>query len=355
MPALKVLQVLTAGVEPWLRSGTGRRGAVRRARHPWRQHRRTGRGRHPQPPASAAAVRRRAGHAGCGTASSRPGLRGRRVLLLGAGDIGRRVAAAVSVFDAEVTIVGRHARDGVRTLDRPPAPCCPSAQIVVVAVPNTPETTGLVDAGFLAALPDGALRRQRFAGRARRDRRPAGRIAHAGGCTPSSTSSTPEPLPADDPLWSAPNLVLTPHIGGGTVGWDDAANGSSTSRSALPHRASRCQRRHRRATDTDDQLTDQRGRRRRGGNDLGARESSGRRPPLACEIAARSRIRDAGQPHRPAVREHGVDAAPVDRQARGCRPTAASAGRTAARTLMPSVPTMVAVRAMKNAARTGMR
>jgi phosphoglycerate dehydrogenase-like enzyme len=33
----------------------------------------------------------------------------------------------------------------------------------------------------------------------------------------------PEPLPAEHPLWSAPNLLLTPHVGGGTRGWEDRA------------------------------------------------------------------------------------------------------------------------------------
>jgi hypothetical protein len=32
-----------------------------------------------------------------------------------------------------------------------------------------------------------------------------------------------EPLPAGHPLWSAPNVVITPHIGGGTDGWQDGA------------------------------------------------------------------------------------------------------------------------------------
>jgi phosphoglycerate dehydrogenase-like enzyme len=35
----------------------------------------------------------------------------------------------------------------------------------------------------------------------------------------------PEPLPEDHPLWDAPNLLLTPHVGGGTRGWQRRAYG----------------------------------------------------------------------------------------------------------------------------------
>ena len=35
----------------------------------------------------------------------------------------------------------------------------------------------------------------------------------------------PEPLPAEHPLWAAPNLLLTPHVGGGTRGWERRAYG----------------------------------------------------------------------------------------------------------------------------------
>jgi len=33
----------------------------------------------------------------------------------------------------------------------------------------------------------------------------------------------PEPLPAEHPLWTAPNLLITPHVGGGTRGWEQRA------------------------------------------------------------------------------------------------------------------------------------
>jgi phosphoglycerate dehydrogenase-like enzyme len=221
MPGLKVLQVLTAGVEPWLDrvpagavlcGGRGIHGGstAELALAAILSHLR-------QLPRFAAAQAR-----GVWDREFTAGLRGRRVLVVGAGDIGRRVAAAVTVFDAEVTIIGRHARDGVKTL-ADLASLLPSAQIVVIAVPNTPETTGLVNAGFLAALPDGALvvNVSRGALVVTDDllaELRTGRL-HA-----FLDVFETEPIPEGDPLWGAPNLVITPHIGGGTAGWDDVAN-----------------------------------------------------------------------------------------------------------------------------------
>src|SRR5207302_11218299 len=76
-------------------------------------------------------------------------LDGAHVLVLGAGDIGARVAAALRVFDADVTLVARTARDGVRALGELPQ-LLPQQDAVVVAVPLTPATRGLVDAAFLS-------------------------------------------------------------------------------------------------------------------------------------------------------------------------------------------------------------
>ena len=81
---------------------------------------------------------------------------GKRLLVIGAGDIGHRVAAALEVFGAETTFVGRTAREGVHGTDELPD-LLPDADIVLVAIPATDETRGLVDAKFLAALPDGAI------------------------------------------------------------------------------------------------------------------------------------------------------------------------------------------------------
>jgi phosphoglycerate dehydrogenase-like enzyme len=149
------------------------------------------------------------------------GLDGKRVLILGAGDIGRRVAAAVEVFDARVTFVARQVREGVHGLADLPG-LLPQHDIVVVAIPHTPETHQLVDAAFLAAMPDGAL----LVNIAR------GGIVDTDALLAELTArrlnafldvTDPEPPPAEHPLWDAPNLVLTPHVGGGTYGWQRRA------------------------------------------------------------------------------------------------------------------------------------
>jgi phosphoglycerate dehydrogenase-like enzyme len=117
--------------------------------------------------------------------------------------------------------VARRARDGVQSLDELPA-LLPHQDAVVVCVPHTPQTHHLVDAAFLRALPDGAVlvnvsRGQLVDQRALSDELYAGRLRAFLDVT------EPEPLPDTDPLWDAPNLLLTPHVGGGTIGWERRA------------------------------------------------------------------------------------------------------------------------------------
>jgi phosphoglycerate dehydrogenase-like enzyme len=146
-----------------------------------------------------------------------PDLDGRRVLLIGAGEIAQAVAAAVEVFGAETTLVARTARAGVHTMADLPG-LLPEHDVVVLALPYTAETDHLVDAAFLAAMPDGAI----LVNVAR------GRIVDTDALLAELTRERlsafldvvdPEPLPEDHPLWDAPNVLLTPHVGGGTDGW----------------------------------------------------------------------------------------------------------------------------------------
>ena len=144
-----------------------------------------------------------------------PTLRHRRVVVLGYGAIGRALVPMLRPFDADVTVVARTARDGVEPVERLPDLLAGADALLVVAA-LTEGTRGLVDAELLARLPDGALVVNVGRGPIVRTEDllvelTAGRL-HA-----ALDVTDPEPLPPGHALWSAPNLVLTPHVGGGTT------------------------------------------------------------------------------------------------------------------------------------------
>lgn len=137
---------------------------------------------------------------------------GARVLVVGAGDIGRTIGRMLAGFDVDLTYVARTARDGVRAIDELPE-LLPHADVVVLIVPVTSETRRMVDAGFLAAMADGALLVN--AARGVVVDTDALLAELAGGRLRAALDVTdPEPLPPGHPLWSAPGLLLTPHVGG---------------------------------------------------------------------------------------------------------------------------------------------
>ncbi len=138
----------------------------------------------------------------------------RRVMLLGVGGIGGELAARLDGFGCELVRVGSSARDDdrghVHATDELPE-LLPSIDVVIVAVPLTQDTTGLVGDDFIAALPDGALIVNVARGKVvdtdavvRAD----GRIRFA------ADVLDPEPLPPDHPLWQAPGVLISPHVGG---------------------------------------------------------------------------------------------------------------------------------------------
>jgi phosphoglycerate dehydrogenase-like enzyme len=146
---------------------------------------------------------------------------GARVLVVGAGDIARAVGRMLSGFGVELTYVARTARDGVHGTAELPE-LLPHADVVVLLVPVTEETVGLVDAGFLAAMADDALLVNAARGvvvdtDALLAELTAGRLRAALDVT------EPEPLPDGHPLWSAPGLLLTPHVAGAVPDTDERA------------------------------------------------------------------------------------------------------------------------------------
>jgi phosphoglycerate dehydrogenase-like enzyme len=146
-------------------------------------------------------------------------LAGKQVLIIGAGDVGQQLARRLIACDATPVFVARTAREGVHTIAELPE-LLPRADAVVLIVPKTSETVGMVDAAFLAAMRDGAI----LVNAAR------GPVVDTAALLAELTSGRlraavdvvdPEPLPSDHPLWTAPNLLLTPHVGGSVLGFGD--------------------------------------------------------------------------------------------------------------------------------------
>ncbi len=137
----------------------------------------------------------------------------KRVLIVGAGGIGQALARRLEGFECEVVLVGRTEREGVRArtdLDG----LLPESDVVVLALPLDDASRGMVDARFLSRMKDGAL----LVNVARGGIADTGAIlAEVGRLTFALDVTDPEPLPADHPLWRAPGVFITPHVGGNTT------------------------------------------------------------------------------------------------------------------------------------------
>jgi phosphoglycerate dehydrogenase-like enzyme len=134
------------------------------------------------------------------------------VLIVGYGSIGAAVERRLEPFEVDVVRVARSARAGVHAIGDLPR-LLPGADVVVLLVPSTPETQGLVDAAFLARMKDGALLVNAARGSVVNT---SALLAEAGRLRAALDVTAPEPLPPDHPLWRAPGVFITPHVGGST-------------------------------------------------------------------------------------------------------------------------------------------
>ena len=144
----------------------------------------------------------------------RASLADKTVLVVGYGDIGRDIEARLLPFEVDVLRVARTVRDGVHAMADLPD-LLPRADVVVLIVPGTTETRGLVDAAFLSRMRKGALLVNVARGPVvvTDDLVDALRSGHV---RAALDVTDPEPLPEGHPLWSAPNVLITPHVGGAT-------------------------------------------------------------------------------------------------------------------------------------------
>jgi phosphoglycerate dehydrogenase-like enzyme len=158
----------------------------------------------------------RTGHWQSGARDDGDDLEGATILILGYGSIGRAVEARLAPFGANFLRVALHQRPGVL----PPselASLLPQADVVVVLLPLTSATRGLVDATFLSRMAPRSLLVNVSRGPVV-DTEALLTAVREGRITAALDVTDPEPLPDGHPLWSAPGVLITPHVAGWVSG-----------------------------------------------------------------------------------------------------------------------------------------
>jgi phosphoglycerate dehydrogenase-like enzyme len=151
-------------------------------------------------------------------------LAGSRLVVVGPGPIGRAAARRARALGMQVSAVGRTAREdadlgSVTPIERLHEVLA-TADHVLNALPLAPGTAGLFDAAAFAAMPASAT----FVnvGRGATVDEPALIEAlRTGGIAGAALDVfAREPLPPESPLWSLPNVVVSPHMCGDHLGWE---------------------------------------------------------------------------------------------------------------------------------------
>lgn len=156
-------------------------------------------------------------------------LAGRSLLVVGLGGIGTEVARRAKGFEMNVLATRRSGTDAPSFVDRVEladklGELLPLADVIVLCVPLTPETTNLIDTRAFAAVKPGAIlvniaRGKVVDTRALVDALKSGRLG--GACL---DVTDPEPLPPEHELWRTPNVLITPHVAASAALTDERAN-----------------------------------------------------------------------------------------------------------------------------------
>ena len=154
-------------------------------------------------------------------------IHGGRFTILGTGNLGGTIARRMRDLGAGKIVAlsrsGKARQEGLFDEVHPISDLnavLPETEILIMTLPGTPETAGILSRERIALLPENALvinvgRGNAVDQAALADALNGGRIAGA-----ALDVAVPEPLPENDPLWDAKNLILTPHISGNlTLGY----------------------------------------------------------------------------------------------------------------------------------------
>ncbi|MFJ9545258.1 2-hydroxyacid dehydrogenase [Streptomyces erythrochromogenes] len=148
------------------------------------------------------------------------------VLIIGYGSIGSAIEDRLVPFECErIERVARSARTTARgpvhaLADLPGL--LPQADVVVLVTPLTDATRGLAGAEFLGRMKDGALLVNVSRGPVV-DTKSLLAEVESGRLRAALDVTDPEPLPAGHPLWHAPNVLITPHVGGSSSAFEPRA------------------------------------------------------------------------------------------------------------------------------------
>lgn len=153
-----------------------------------------------------------------GAARRMGSLIGQTLVIVGFGSIGREFAARARAFGMTILGVSRSARPDPLADEIHPASALAQvlgrADVVLIAVPYSPATDKMMGAAQFSACKRGAVLVNLARG-GLVDAVALGAALKSGQLGGAATDVTePEPLAADDPLWDAPNLLLTPHVAG---------------------------------------------------------------------------------------------------------------------------------------------
>ena len=147
-------------------------------------------------------------------------IRNARVTLLGTGDIGREAAVRLRAFSpASIVGVNRSGKNPGELFDRvlPQAQLdavLPETDLLILALPGTKETSGMLDEKRLLLLPEDSFLVNVGRGSAV-DQQALERLMRAGRFAGAALDVFyREPLPKEDSLWQCPRLLITPHIAG---------------------------------------------------------------------------------------------------------------------------------------------